>query len=235
MEEFLRVRGPGSSQESRLITTAFLPLLQETVEKREIILIVATNFVGNIDPAVTRRGRFDLVLPLGPPGKTSRGKIVASALDPSKQSRRAKTLPIDLLNEQNKSDIVNYTMGYTRDEILDFVSELRSSIFLMSIRLREELSESGVSGSELEQSLEKKMAKELKTELWRIRQERVPMALSGNPGCNWRTFRDEATRFKRGADRVPPVSDSTDTRANAEEDTIETDTKYWDDPPMPEF
>src|ERR1051326_297286 len=50
MEEFLRVRGAGASPASRLITTAFLPLLQETVKSREIILIVATNFVGSIDP-----------------------------------------------------------------------------------------------------------------------------------------------------------------------------------------
>ena len=66
MEEFLRIRGPNTERDSRLITTAFLPLLQETVEKREIILIVATNLVATIDPAVTRRGRFDLILPPGP-------------------------------------------------------------------------------------------------------------------------------------------------------------------------
>jgi DNA polymerase III delta prime subunit len=228
MEEFLRVRGPGSSQESRLITTAFLPLLQETVEKRELILIVATNFVGNIDPAVTRRGRFDLVLPLGPPDKHSRAKIIEDALDPKNQSERTEAVAIDLLAEAHKKDIVEYTMGYTRDEVIDYVSELRSAMLMMSTSEQTKLG-TGAERPELDKMLKEKLEKELKTELWRIRQERVPMALSGNPGCNWRTFRDEAARFKRGADIVSK-DDTT------KEDIHQgIDSKYWDDPPMPDL
>ncbi len=198
MEEFLRARGPETSQESRLITTAFLPLLEKTVEKREIILIVATNFVGTIDPAVTRRGRFDLILPLGPPDDESRRRIIEKDAweekDADSQRDLLRKLPRGVTRAKFLHFVAHYTMGYTRDEILDYVSELWRFV-TDTPRL--------------------KNTSKLETELWRIRQERVPMAMSGNPGCNWRTFRDEAARFKRSA---PGVSD---------------DGKYWKEPKMP--
>lgn len=189
MEEFLRARGPETNRESRLITTAFLPLLQETVNRREIILIVATNFVGTIDQAVTRRGRFDLILPLGPPGLKSRKEIVEDSL-----KLWPKTLGDRSDDEINL--IVKYTMGYTQPEIRDYMRELWRS-------QRSRTAEYSIAESEL----------------WRIRQERVPMALSGNPGCNWRTFRDEAARFKRAAIES--------TGENMEEPD------YWREPELP--
>ena len=206
MEEFLRVRTPQSETDSRLITTAFLPLLQETVNRREIILIVATNFVGTIDPAVTRRGRFDLILPLGPPDRRSRETIVTLAEKEFRMSNPASQ-SIDLLEASTLESIVTYTMGYTRDELRDYLTELRL--------------------------LEPRTAKnDLHTELWRIRQERVPMALSGNPGCNWRTFRDEANRFKRGINRAEQAEDETDPEQSGNGHGV-GDSDYWDEPLMP--
>jgi hypothetical protein len=236
MEEFLRVRGPGSSQESRLITTAFLPLLQDTVEKREIILIVATNFVGNIDPAVTRRGRFDLVLPLGPPDSDSRAKIIMDTLDPNNDPKRPANIGINLLEEIGinlledtyKPYIVKYTMGYTRDEVVDYVSELRSAMRSDRGRQKQEVPSAGSKKSDMDSAVKERLKKELQIELWRIRQERVPMALSGNPGCNWRTFRDETARFKRGVDSAPEGDNSND-------NLQDTDPDYWRDPEMPEL
>jgi len=221
MEEFLRVRGPESSRESRLVTTAFLPLLQDTVDKREIILIVATNYMGTIDSAIARRGRFDLILPLGPPDANSRGEIIRQWLkqnrDKAALHEPAKSVfgsEIDQLlrlkkdesyqdhhekkvrngEQSNIGEIVTYTMGYTWAEIRDFLNELWAKSSKIS------------------------STKTLKSMLWSIRQERVPMALSGNPGCNWRTFRDEATRFKRGA-------------AGAE--GAHEDPSYWIEPEIP--
>jgi len=238
MEEFLRVRRPESSPENRLITTAFLPLLQETVSKREIILIVATNFVGTIDPAVTRRGRFDLILPLGPPDKDSRRKIIQSALNDQEKlaKKQGQKGPTHLL--ENLELITTYTMGYTYEEIRDYLHELRSAAELLTPKMEIGTPPVGVYPGRLSAS---HWTRDLETELWRIRQERVPMALSGSAGCDWRTFRDEATRFKRGATEILKSSDRvTETsRLDTEEERrnrAERERKlrqYWEPPRMP--
>lgn len=209
MEEFLRARGAEASEHSRLITTAFLPLLQDAVESREIILIVATNFVGAIDAAVTRRGRFDLILPLGPPALASRTKIVKERLnDDNGASRAALERATGLGAESIVPLVARYTMGYTAAEIKDFVKEVESSF---------ELERSGKNRNVRRGSYESAEAA-LAIRLWKIRQERVPTALSGRAGCNWRGFQDEAARYRREAAGVPHRGDN----------------KYWDEPPLPD-
>ena len=44
------------------------------------LLVCATNFVGDIDAAVLRPGRFDLVIPIGPPDLTARLALWEAAL-----------------------------------------------------------------------------------------------------------------------------------------------------------
>lgn len=202
MEEFLRSRGPKATHEGSLVTTAFLPLLQKTVNRREIILIVATNFVGNIDPAVTRRGRFDLILPLGPPDGKSRRMIVLAEL-----RQYAGYIPKKVIGQ-----IVKYTMGYTRDEIRDYIRELVCSTEFAN-------------------------GPSILCELWRIRQEHVPMALSGNPGCNWRTFRDEAARFTRAASRLDDLNllGVPYFKADRRRNNREPSQNYWYEPRLPRF
>jgi SpoVK/Ycf46/Vps4 family AAA+-type ATPase len=43
-------------------------------------LVCATNFVGDIDSAVLRPGRFDLVIPIGPPDLVARRALWEAAL-----------------------------------------------------------------------------------------------------------------------------------------------------------
>ena len=45
------------------------------------LLIAATNFIERIDPAVIRPGRFDLVIPVGPPDADARLALWESAID----------------------------------------------------------------------------------------------------------------------------------------------------------
>jgi AAA+ superfamily predicted ATPase/N-acetylglutamate synthase-like GNAT family acetyltransferase len=45
------------------------------------LLVCATNFVGDIDSAVLRPGRFDLVIPIGPPDLTARLALWKAALE----------------------------------------------------------------------------------------------------------------------------------------------------------
>jgi ATPase family protein associated with various cellular activities (AAA) len=70
VEELVGEREEQASMESRLLTTAMLPRLQDLRDRREIVFILATNRVERIDAAIRRLGRFDIVrcvLPPSPP------------------------------------------------------------------------------------------------------------------------------------------------------------------------
>lgn len=183
MEEFLRARGVDSDRDSRLVTAAFLPLLQETVKTREIILVVATNFVGNIDAAVMRQGRFDLILPLGPPDAESR-KVILESVDGYRKVKEVLDQHKEKIGKDDfEKAMVEYSMGYARMEIVSFFLTLWGNI-------KEEI-ESG--------KLPKMLADRctLEINLWHMRTKSVPMALSGRAGSDWRTFEDEANRHNR--------------------------------------
>jgi hypothetical protein len=52
---------------SRFLTTAMLPKIAELAERRRIVYLLATNHIERFDDAISRAGRFDLVLPVMPP------------------------------------------------------------------------------------------------------------------------------------------------------------------------
>jgi len=45
------------------------------------LLVCATNFIDNIDPAVIRPGRFDLIVPIGPPDRHAREALWRAAVE----------------------------------------------------------------------------------------------------------------------------------------------------------
>ena len=83
-----------SSRAARPETQAVVnELLKAIVRVREVpgrLLVCATNSIAALDPAVVRPGRFDLVIPIGPPDPDARlalltemlGVIPGSAIDP---------------------------------------------------------------------------------------------------------------------------------------------------------
>jgi hypothetical protein len=193
-------------------------LLQEAGNSREIILVVATNFVGTIDSAVTRRGRFDLILPLGPPDLESRTIFLAGTQDQREKEEGKFGLEsywksvASFKDQRRETDaktlnrflelLVKYTMGYTQPEIDEFCSVLH-------YELEQSRTEGGGDGA---------LAKSnsmLEMKLWEIRATRVPTALSGRFGCNWRVFADEARRYAR-----PPIIESA---------------PYWEEPNLPKW
>jgi hypothetical protein len=66
-DELVRDRDEGSESLSRFLTTAMLPKLTSLSKRRRIVYLLATNHVERFDPAIRRRGRFDLILPIMPP------------------------------------------------------------------------------------------------------------------------------------------------------------------------
>ena len=66
-DEMVRARQQGEEVLSRFLTTAMLPKLARINEARKIVFLVATNYIGNFDIAISRRGRFDLTSEVMPP------------------------------------------------------------------------------------------------------------------------------------------------------------------------
>lgn len=84
------------SYEETLLVTSLLPKFQELYNTGNVIFILATNHIKNVDPAAIRPGRIDMVLPIGSLSEDSRRKIlqefcskgVGEELNPSKQEEK---------------------------------------------------------------------------------------------------------------------------------------------------
>ena len=66
-DEMVRNRAESEDVLSRFLTTAMLPKLAKINKERRILFIVATNFIRSFDIAISRPGRFDLILQMMPP------------------------------------------------------------------------------------------------------------------------------------------------------------------------
>lgn len=67
-DEMVRDRAfPQSEAASRFLTTAMLPKLSRINDRRRVVFLLATNYIDNFDFAISRPGRFDLILQVMPP------------------------------------------------------------------------------------------------------------------------------------------------------------------------
>lgn len=81
IEEFCLDReNTNLSMESRMLTTAMLTQLNDLRRQQSSIFIVATNRLRSFDAAVTRPGRFDMLIFVGTPNLESRIKRLTSKL-----------------------------------------------------------------------------------------------------------------------------------------------------------
>lgn len=110
-----------SSRAARPETQAVVnELLKAMVRVRESpgrLLVCATNSIGALDPAVVRPGRFDLVLPIGPPDAEARCALLRSMLD---------AIPA---SEADPADIVAHTDGLTPADIASAVQQAAARAF----------------------------------------------------------------------------------------------------------
>ena len=76
IDEFVVSRDNRADRETRFATTMMLPLFQELRDladkTKNFTFFVLTNHIERFDPAIKRKGRFDLILPLGPPDYQAR-------------------------------------------------------------------------------------------------------------------------------------------------------------------
>jgi hypothetical protein len=67
-DELVRERDTaGTDSSSRFLTTAMLPKLAALSDRRRIVYLLATNHLERFDIAISREGRFDLILPVATP------------------------------------------------------------------------------------------------------------------------------------------------------------------------
>jgi ATPase family associated with various cellular activities (AAA) len=120
-DELVRERGSSDSEPfSRLLTTAMLPKLASIHKGGTLVFIIATNYVGEFDLAIRRRGRFDRVVQIMPP--TYEAKMAKSDWGPEKNldlAARVRDLNVELTDE-----VKGQIGDLTYDECEQFVIEL---------------------------------------------------------------------------------------------------------------
>ncbi len=75
VEEIAAAREAGSVSSAQGVTNEMLKLIPTFRERDGRLLVCATNSIGAIDPAFLRHGRFDYVIPVGPPDAEARTAI----------------------------------------------------------------------------------------------------------------------------------------------------------------
>ncbi len=75
VEEIAAERGGRPPSPMQGVTNELLKCIASFREKEGRLLVCATNFVRALDPAFLRHGRFDYVIPIGPPDATARAAI----------------------------------------------------------------------------------------------------------------------------------------------------------------
>lgn len=80
-------------------------------ENKDIFFIASTNFPENLDPALTRSGRFDKVIHVNPPTMKGRKKLLSFYLKAKK-----------LKDEVSIDHLSQITMDFTGSDIKNFVN-----------------------------------------------------------------------------------------------------------------
>ncbi len=75
VEEIAAERGGRPPAPTQGVTNELLKSISSFRERDGRLLICATNFIRSLDPAFLRHGRFDYVIPIGPPDMTARHAI----------------------------------------------------------------------------------------------------------------------------------------------------------------
>lgn len=81
MDALAQTRGNAALDVTRqLLTTSMLPKLADLHDHGRVIFLMATNHRKDLDPAITRPGRFDLLLCVGPPAWARKIEGIGEAL-----------------------------------------------------------------------------------------------------------------------------------------------------------
>lgn len=120
IDEFVVSRSGDQDRQTRFATTMMLPLLHELrkdAREHEFVFFVLTNHIERFDVAIKRAGRFDQILPIGPPDRPQRFLFFDKIL-----SEKAK-----FYHDHHGIDLKYNSMGSEDDRDLDLDLISRSS------------------------------------------------------------------------------------------------------------
>ncbi len=80
VEQVFAQRDDNKDLRQQFLTAALLPPLQELHDKKQLIMLIATNYIGEFDPAIRRHGRIDLIIPVGLPEAKHRKRLLEKEL-----------------------------------------------------------------------------------------------------------------------------------------------------------
>jgi hypothetical protein len=115
---------------SRFLTTAMLPKLTRIAEERKIVFLLATNHIEIFDFAISRPGRFDMLLPVMPPSIHEKFA--------SEKFKGAQRWLRPLLSRRNKAsklkyaDILQALTYHEFSELYSSIKQLRSPASYMN-------------------------------------------------------------------------------------------------------
>jgi len=99
--EELALRPEKAAKSERMVSSEMLKQIPRLRESEEVLLVTATNNIRLLNPALLRPGRFDFILPIGPPDLVARKQIFKKFLEPLNLGE----VDIDAIAEKAK----NYT------------------------------------------------------------------------------------------------------------------------------
>jgi transitional endoplasmic reticulum ATPase len=85
--EHLGMRRATQNAQTRPVTNEFLKRLDTVSKRGRLLLACATNHVDQLDPALLRPGRFDFVLPVGPPDAAARAQLLEERLSLAEETQ----------------------------------------------------------------------------------------------------------------------------------------------------
>jgi SpoVK/Ycf46/Vps4 family AAA+-type ATPase len=83
VEEIAAERGGRPPSPNQGVTNELLKCIASFREREGRLLVCATNFIRALDPAFLRHGRFDYVIPIGPPDETALAAIWERYIPPA--------------------------------------------------------------------------------------------------------------------------------------------------------
>lgn len=95
IDELVTAREQEQEKVGRFITTAMLPWFQKLRDLGQIVFAVNTNHIARYDSAISRPGRFDLIIPVGPVAADAAAAFLATRLhtEPEKAQDFLKSSP----------------------------------------------------------------------------------------------------------------------------------------------
>ncbi len=134
IDELVSMRDAGTDRQTRFATTMMLPLFQglrDLAKKHSFVFFVLTNHIERFDPAITRRGRFDLILPLGPPDRPARFSLLEKFLDEIHDEYAA--YKIEIRRSFDRTQDTQVSRIITAD--LDLISRASSELTLKDLNV----------------------------------------------------------------------------------------------------